>query len=117
MLVYVMNRLFQSVAILMIMTLIVFFGLNVIGNPIDIMVPPDCGFDCRAAAEAAFGLDRPIHQQYFIFLSRMLGGDFGNSFVFGLPALDLILSRMVATLELAFAAMLLAFVIGLPLGL
>jgi peptide/nickel transport system permease protein len=114
---YVINRLIQGAVILFAMTFIVFVGLNVIGNPIDIMVAPDCDFACRDAAMKTFGLDRSLPEQYGLFLMRMLAGDFGLSFVFGLPALDLILSRMPATLELACAAMLIALVVGLPLGL
>jgi peptide/nickel transport system permease protein len=63
------------------------------------------------------GLDRPVHEQYFHFLANALRGDLGNSFVFGEPALKLILQRMPATLELAFAAFLLAIVFGIPLGM
>ena len=63
------------------------------------------------------GLDRPVHEQYFHFLGNAARGDLGNSFVFGEPALKLILQRMPATLELAFAAFLLAIVFGIPLGM
>jgi peptide/nickel transport system permease protein len=63
------------------------------------------------------GLDRPVHEQYFHFLGNAARGDLGNSFVHGEPALKLILDRMPATLELAFAAFILAVVFGIPLGM
>jgi peptide/nickel transport system permease protein len=63
------------------------------------------------------GLDRPVHEQYFHFLANAARGDLGNSFVYGEPALKLILQRMPATLELALAAFLLAIVFGIPLGM
>jgi len=63
------------------------------------------------------GLDRPVHEQYAFFVLGAFEGDLGRSFVFGEPALKLILQRMPATLELAFMALLMAIVIGIPLGL
>jgi hypothetical protein len=64
----------------------------------------------------SFGLDKPVWEQYWLFLTRALSGDLGNSFVFNQPALTLILNRMPATLELAFVALFMALVIGIPLG-
>ncbi len=65
----------------------------------------------------ALGLDRPIWDQYIIFLTNALQGDVGRSFVFNTPAIDLILLRLPATLELAITALILANVLGIPLGL
>ena len=64
-----------------------------------------------------FGLDQPAYVQYWKFLSGALSGDLGNSFVFGRPALALIVERFPATLELATFALILAIIIGLPLGI
>lgn len=66
---------------------------------------------------AAFGLDQPLWVQYFYFIKNAFAGDMGRSFVYATPALGLILERLPATLELAVAAILIAIVIGLPLGL
>jgi peptide/nickel transport system permease protein len=71
----------------------------------------------RERAIAALGLDKPMWVQYAAFLSGALHGDLGRSFVHSTPALRLILERMPATLELAFAAMLIAIALGIPLGL
>jgi peptide/nickel transport system permease protein len=70
-----------------------------------------------AEVTAALGLDRPIWEQFGRFLWSAVQGDLGRSFVFGEPALGLILSRMPATLELAFSALVIAIVLGIPLGL
>ena len=64
-----------------------------------------------------FGLDKPIHIQYWKFLKGALSGDLGNSFIFGRPALTLISERFPATLELALFALIIAISIGLPLGI
>ena len=63
------------------------------------------------------GLDKPIWEQFLYFIKGAVSGDLGKSFIFGTPALKLILTRMPATMELAFTALLLAIIIGIPLGL
>jgi peptide/nickel transport system permease protein len=65
----------------------------------------------------ALGLDKPILEQYWNFLAKAASGDLGRSFVFNVPAIQLILEKLPATLELAFAAMVLAILLGIPLGL
>ncbi len=65
----------------------------------------------------ALGLDLPIWQQYLVFVENAVKGDLGKSFVFGMPAIQLIVQRIPATLELAMAAMLIAIVFGIPLGM
>lgn len=114
---YVIRRLLQAALVLFVMSLLVFFGVYLIGDPVEIFVAADADQVERARAIAALGLDKPIWEQYTSFVQGALGGDFGRSFVFGLPAVTLILQRLPATLELAFAAVFLTVVIGLPLGL
>ena len=99
------------------MSIIVFAGVYAIGNPIDILIPPDATQAEREAAMIALGLDRSLVQQYLYFVASALQGDFGTSFVFNQPAIQLIISRLPATLELAVCAMVLAVLIGLPLGM
>jgi peptide/nickel transport system permease protein len=95
----------------------VFLGVYAIGNPIELLVNPQADAIERARATAALGLDRPMLEQYAVFLSRAAHGDLGRSFVFNVPAIQLILQKLPATLELAFAAMVIAVAIGIPLGL
>lgn len=99
------------------MTLIVFLGLHAIGDPVEILIPPDASFAERARMISDLGLDQPLYEQYFHFVSGLLQGNMGTSYVFNEPALQLILSRLPATIELAFSAVLLSVIIGLPLGL
>jgi len=117
MLVYVIRRSLQSVLVLVAMSLIVFVGVYAIGNPIDILINPQAEQLERERAIAELGLDRPLHEQYGTFVRGALSGDLGRSFVHSTPALSLILERMPATLELASAAMLIAVLLGIPLGL
>jgi peptide/nickel transport system permease protein len=117
MLVFIIRRLLQSVVVLLVMSLLVFVGVYAIGNPIDVLLNPDADQAERARTIAAFGLDKPLWQQYFIFLMNALSGDMGRSFAFSTPALTLIFERMPATMELAFTAILFSIVLGIPLGL
>ena len=114
---WLLRRLFQALFVVLAMTVIVFLGVNVIGNPIDILISPDADQAERVRAIAALGLDKPLWQQYLIFLRDALHGDLGRSFVFNVPALQLIASRMPATMELAVTAVLLSIFVGIPLGL
>lgn len=114
---WLFRRLLQALFVVLAMTVIVFIGVNVIGNPVEILVPPDADQAERMRVIAQLGLDKPLWQQYLSFLSGALHADFGKSFVFSEPALQVILQRMPATLELAICAVLLAIVIGIPLGL
>lgn len=111
------RRLIQAIFVILAMTIIVFVGVSVIGNPVDILINPDANQAERLRVIAHYGLDQPLWKQYLIFLRGLLQGDFGDSFVFGRPALGLILERMPATLELAISALVIALIVGLPLGL
>jgi peptide/nickel transport system permease protein len=114
---YILRRVLESLFVIFAMTLIVFFGVSVIGNPADIFAAQECDQKCLADLKARFGLDLPIWQQYLAFLGNALKGELGNSFQHGVPALHVILQRAPATLELAFAAVFLSVLIGLPLGM
>jgi peptide/nickel transport system permease protein len=115
--VFIVRRLLESLFVVFVMTLIVFFGVHVIGNPVDIFAASECNQNCVQDIIRNLGLDRPIWEQYFIFLGNALTGDLGKSFAQGIPAIQLILQRLPATLELAAAAMLLSVAIGMPLGM
>src|SRR3954468_4218042 len=117
MLAFVLRRFGQSLLVLVLMSLLVFLGVYAIGNPIDLLVNPQADDIERARATAALGLDQPILEQYATFLKRAASGDLGRSFVYNIPAIQLILERLPATLELAFTATFLAVLAGIPLGL
>src|SRR5215210_7107073 len=117
MLAYILRRLAQSALVLFVMSALVFLGVYAIGNPVDILINPQADQAEMARATAALGLDKPLVIQYWHFLVSAFGGELGRSFASNVPAIDLILQRMPATIELAVTAMIMAIVLGLPLGL
>lgn len=114
---FILRRLLQNALVLVAMSLLVFAGVYAIGNPLDVLVNPQATPAEVAEASRVLGLDRPLWEQYFRFAANAMHGDLGVSFVAGVPAVQLIVDRMPATLELAAAAMLIAIGLGLPLGL
>jgi peptide/nickel transport system permease protein len=114
---FIIRRLMQSAGVVLAMSLIVFLGMHVVGDPIYLLVNPQSDQDEIAAAIKRLGLDRPLWEQYLHFLKGAATGHLGDSFVHGTSALKLILERMPATMELAFASLVMAVVIGIPLGL
>src|SRR3990172_2611950 len=114
---YILRRLLQSLGLIAGLSGIVFFGINIVGDPIWLLVNPQMDQKDIEDAVRALGLDRPIWEQYLFFLKGALQGDLGRSFIFGEPALRVIVERMPATLELALAALIMAGALGIPLGL
>ena len=114
---FIIRRLLQAIVVIFLMSLIVFFGVNVIGDPVDMLINPEADQAEIERTIKALGLDKPIHEQYLHFLGGIAEGDFGRSFIFGQPALKLILHHMPATIELALVSLVMAIVLGIPLGL
>ena len=114
---FILRRLMQSFGVVVVMSMIVFFGVNVIGDPVQLLINPQADQKDIEAAIRSLGLDRPIWEQYGYFLLGALHGDLGKSFIFGESALRVILQRMPATVELALTAVVMAIVLGIPLGL
>ena len=114
---YVLQRLIQSVLVLLAVSVVVFFAVYGIGDPVELLVSPSASAAEREALIRRLGLDLPVWQQYLTFMANALKGDLGRSFVHGVPALQLILQRLPATFELVLLAMTMALVAGIPLGL
>jgi peptide/nickel transport system permease protein len=114
---WLIRRLIQALFVVLAMSVIVFIGVHVIGNPVDILISPEADQAERARVIAALGLDQPLWRQYLLFVNDALHGNLGRSFVFNEPALRLIAQRMPATLELAVTAVLMSMLFGIPLGL
>ncbi|WP_186421288.1 ABC transporter permease [Bosea sp. CS1GBMeth4] len=114
---YVLQRLIQSVFVLLAVSVVVFFAVYGIGDPIELLVSPQVSEAERQALIRRLGLDLPVWQQYLTFMANALKGDLGRSFVHGVPAVQLILARLPATFELVLLAMTLALAAGIPLGL
>jgi peptide/nickel transport system permease protein len=96
---------------------LVFAALRLSGDPASTMLPGDASVDELAALRHALGLDQPLAVQYVQFLAGAVRGDFGESIRHQQPAFGLVLERLPATFELAFAALALSVVIALPLGI
>jgi peptide/nickel transport system permease protein len=114
---WIIQRIMQAIMVALVMALILFLGLHLIGSPVETLLPVEATHEERLRLIADLGLDRPLYEQFFLFLKNALQGNLGVSYVYREPAIDLILSRLPATLELALAAVLLSLLVGVPLGL
>jgi peptide/nickel transport system permease protein len=99
------------------MSLIVFVGVNLVGDPVDMLINPEADQMEIDRVIRELGLDKPVSEQYWYFLVNAFQGDLGRSFIFGEPALKLIVQRMPATLELALFSLVIAIVFGIPMGI
>lgn len=115
--VFLIRRVLQSILVLFVMSIVVFVGVFAIGDPVAALIDPRAPQEVIDQAIRNLGLDRPLYEQYLFFLKNAFTGNLGVSFVFGEPALSLILQRFPATLELTLTAMFIAVAFGLPLGL
>jgi peptide/nickel transport system permease protein len=115
--VFIIRRLMQAILVMFIMSILVFAGVFAIGNPVDILIAADATEADRQRAIQQLGLDLPLWEQYFVFLGNLFQGEVGRSFVFNEPALQLILDRLPATLELAAVSLVISVFVGVPLGL
>lgn len=110
-------RLAQVPIVIIVVSLIVFLFLNASGDPVRMLMPIEATEADIERMRVALGLDRPLMVQYADFLWKALQGDFGTSLRARRPAIDVVLDALPATLELAFAALVLATAISLPLGI
>jgi peptide/nickel transport system permease protein len=117
MILWILRRLSQAAVLVVVVSMIVFAGVNVIGDPVEILVAPDATQMEREEIISRLGLDQPLWKQYGRFVGAALQGNLGISFVHHKPALDLVVARLPATLELAVCAMLLGVLVGIPLGM
>lgn len=113
---YLIKRLIQMIVVLWAVSVLVFIMMSFTGDPTYMMVPLDATDEQIAQARRLLGLDDSHLVQYWRFLTNLVQGDFGRSFVFRQPALQLILERLPATLEIVTLAMAFALVVAIPLG-
>ena len=114
---YIVRRLLQTVVTAIFVTVIVFSLARLTGDPTLLILPTEATEADRTFFRRQLGLDRSLPEQYLTFLGNALRGDLGVSFRYREPALDLVLSRLPATLELAAASMALAVIVALPIGI
>lgn len=114
---YLLQRLIQSVFVLLGLTLIVFIILHLTGDPTHLLLPMEATKEEIASFRHQMGFDRPLYIQYLNFLKGVVRGDFGQSLRHAQPALYLVLERLPATVELTVAALVIALVIAIPVGM
>lgn len=113
---YVIRRLIQAVFVLFVISTFVFILLRAVGDPARLMVSPESTMESIEDLRHKLGLDRPLIEQYWTYITGMLRGDFGISFTYGRPALDLIKLHIGPTLHLTLTALLISVPMGLTLG-
>ena len=117
MLVYLIRRLGQSLLVMAVMATLVFLGVYAVGDPIEMLANPNADQQEREAIARSLGLDRPLWEQFGVFILNALQGDLGRSFVYNVPAVGVIAQRLPATLELALFGLAFSILIGIPLGM
>ncbi|RPJ19654.1 MAG: ABC transporter permease [Desulfobacteraceae bacterium] len=114
---YLIKRLFHSIIVILGIGTIVFIITHLTGDPTNLLLPPEAGEAQRKLLWEQLGLGRPLYIQFLEFLKNMVQGDFGQSFRHQMPAMDLILSALPATIKLTLAAMTITIVISIPVGI
>jgi peptide/nickel transport system permease protein len=114
---YLRRRLWQSLLVLLGVSVVVFLILHLTGDPAALLLPPDATAEDIAKFRTAMGFDDPVAVQYVRFLKGAVRGDFGESLRHGEPAMALVLERLPATFELAGAGLLIALGLAIPAGI
>ena len=115
---YALQRLWQMVPVLFIVSIAVFSIIHFIpGNPAQNIAGPNATPEQLAALEARLGLDRPLWMQYLVWLRNVFTGDLGVSYINKFPVREIIGQRIPATFELAIASLIIGIIIALPLGI
>lgn len=114
---YILIRVAQSVLAIFVVALVVFLLGRMTGNPADMLLPVEATTEDFERIVAHWGLDKPIHVQFYVFISNAITGDFGRSLLYpGQPAKDIVISRLPATIKLAAFSLVIATVLALPFG-
>jgi peptide/nickel transport system permease protein len=114
---YLLIRFGQSLITLIGVSIIVFTLARMSGNPLDVLVPEESGPEVIEQISKLWGLDKPWHEQYIVFITNAARGDFGNSIKWqGQKAMDLVMQRFPATLQLASLALVVAVILAVPIG-
>ncbi|WP_341992059.1 ABC transporter permease [Azorhizobium sp. AG788] len=109
---YALTKLAEALIAIWGVVTIVFFVTRLVGDPVALLLPVGASPEQMQQMTAALGLDKPLWQQYLVYVGQVLTGDFGQSFQFNRPAIGVVLERMPATIQLALLAMVLGIIIG-----
>jgi peptide/nickel transport system permease protein len=113
---YILKRLGQGVIVLIVVSLIVFALSRLSGDPLTLMLDPEATKADHEIMIKKLGLDKSLPEQYFLFITGALRGDFGESIWYTEPAITVVLEKVPATLELALTSILLSIIIAVPIG-
>jgi peptide/nickel transport system permease protein len=116
MLAFIIRRVLQSVLVMLVVALVSFSLFRFVGDPINSMVGQEASIADRAALRDALGLNDPFLMQFARFVGNAIQGNFGISYRLQQPVMELILSRLPATLELALVSGIVAFIFGVGFG-
>ena len=114
---FLINRILQAVICILGVSVIIFSITHLIGDPVQLLMPAEASEADRLAYRKAMGLDRSVVEQYFLFLSKAVTGNLGDSYRFNMPVTELVWDRFPATIELAVAAIFLAVLFGVGTGI
>ena len=114
---FIIRRTAYSLLSLFLLSVTIFFFVRVTGDPAALLVEPGASQADIAAIHKQFGLDRPLLVQYWLFMTSLFQGDLGKSFYYQTPVMSLYLDRLPNSLLLAFVAMGLSLLIGIPAGI
>ena len=114
---FIIRRTVYAMITLLILSLTIFLVVRLTGDPVTLLAEPGARPEDLARVRVEWGLDRPLPVQYLSFLENILTGKLGNSFNYEMPVSTLYFQRLPNSLELALAASLISFVIGIPAGL
>ena len=114
---FILRRTAYSILSLFLLSVTIFFFVRVTGDPAVLLVEPGASQADIAAIHKQFGLDRPLVVQYWLFVTSLFQGDLGKSFYYQTPVMSLYLDRLPNSLLLAFVALGLSLVIGIPAGI
>ncbi|SFB10471.1 peptide/nickel transport system permease protein [Lentibacillus halodurans] len=114
---YFAQSLLKTIPVLFLITLIVFILVRVTGDPVSLMISETATDEERKALRESLGYNDPIYIQYFDYMGDLVKGDFGDSHRYETDALNLVIERLPATIELAIASMVIAIIMSVPLGI
>jgi ABC-type dipeptide/oligopeptide/nickel transport system permease component len=114
---YLLKRLWHTVYVVIGISAISFFFIHLSGDPVMLMLPGDASMQEVEQLRQKLGFNDPLYVQYWRFISKAALGDFGESLYYHVPAMDLIVERLPASLQLSLAAMVMALVVAVPIGI